>query len=73
MHDIQKVCVFMYFVIIIYIIMQSGGWMVKTWGSDKENDSSNPLLNMLWSWCHVMGLVKNVFSLFYIYIYIYDY
>jgi hypothetical protein len=36
MHNIQKVCLFIYFVIIIYISMEGGGWMVKAWVVTKK-------------------------------------
>lgn len=47
---IQKVCAFICFGIVIYITTQSGGWMVKALGFDKEGEGSNPILIMLWSW-----------------------
>lgn len=47
MHDIQKVCVCIFFGIVIYIMTQNGGWMVKALGFDKEGEASNPILSML--------------------------
>jgi len=40
---IQKVCAFICFGIVIYITTQSGGWMVKALGFDKEGEGSNPI------------------------------
>ncbi len=48
---ILKRYVFLYvFGIVIYIVAQSGGWVVKALGFDKEGEASNLILNMLWSW-----------------------
>jgi hypothetical protein len=32
MHDIQKICLFIYFAILIYVSMWNGGWIVKALG-----------------------------------------
>jgi hypothetical protein len=44
MHDIQKVCVFIYFVIVIYITTRGVGWMVKV-SCGKEGEGSKPTWN----------------------------
>jgi hypothetical protein len=48
-YGIQKVCVFIHFVIVIYVTTWIDGWMVKAFGCGKEIEDSNPILNMLWS------------------------
>jgi hypothetical protein len=43
-------------------VTQSGGWMVKALGFDKEGEGSNPMLSMLWLWYqhhHVNGSSNN--------------
>jgi hypothetical protein len=47
MHNIQKVCIFISFGIVNYIMTQSGGLMVKALAFDKEGLGSNPILIML--------------------------
>jgi hypothetical protein len=52
MFDIQKIYVFIYFSITIYIIMWGGGWMLKVLGYDWGGEFSNPTLGTSWSWHH---------------------
>jgi len=60
---IQKVCAFICFGIVIYITTQSGGWMVKALGFDKEGEGSNPIhehvMIMISTWWHVNGSSNN--------------
>jgi hypothetical protein len=55
MWNIQKICVFIYFVITIYVTMWNSGWMVKTMDCGQGGKKSKPMLDMFWFW-HVMGL-----------------
>jgi len=55
MWNIQNICVFIYFVITIYVTMWNSGWIVKTMDCGQGGKTSNPILNMFWFW-HVMGL-----------------
>jgi hypothetical protein len=48
-YGIQEVCVFIHFVIVIYVTAWNDGWMVKALGCGREIEDSNPILNMLWS------------------------
>jgi hypothetical protein len=47
MHDIQKICVFIYFMIVMYNTMCGANCMVKALGCDLKSEGSNPILNIL--------------------------
>jgi hypothetical protein len=50
MHVIPKECVFIFFVITIYMIMWNGIWMVKILDCGQGSKGSNCILDMFCAW-----------------------